>query len=81
MPTSRDSSATLRLGGARLTDVVRGAGTPTYVYDLDGMAAGARELAAAFDGAPHLVAYAVKANTAGAVVARRSPPRGAARTS
>jgi diaminopimelate decarboxylase len=43
-------------------------GTPAYVYDLDGMAERARELDAAFDGAPHLVAYAVKANTAGAVV-------------
>jgi diaminopimelate decarboxylase len=32
------------------------------------MAARARSLDAAFDGTPHLVAYAVKANTAGAVV-------------
>ncbi len=44
------------------------AGTPTYVYDLDGMAAEARALEAAFDGAPHLVAYALKANSAGPVV-------------
>lgn len=43
-------------------------GTPTYVYDLDGMAREARELEAAFEGAPHLVAYAVKANSAGPVV-------------
>lgn len=43
-------------------------GTPTYVYDLDAMAEEARELALAFDGAPHLVAYAVKANSAGPVV-------------
>jgi diaminopimelate decarboxylase len=43
-------------------------GTPSYVYDLDGMAREARELKAAFDGMPHLVAYAVKANSAGPVV-------------
>jgi diaminopimelate decarboxylase len=38
------------------------------VYDLDGMAARARSLAAAFEGTAHLVAYAVKANSAGPVV-------------
>lgn len=43
-------------------------GTPTYVYDLDGMAAEARELEAAFEGAPHLVAYAAKANSAGPIL-------------
>jgi diaminopimelate decarboxylase len=42
--------------------------TPAYVYDLDGMAAEARGIGEAFEGAPHLVAYAMKANTAGAVV-------------
>jgi diaminopimelate decarboxylase len=68
MPTSRDPSATLRLCGVSLSEVVRAVGTPTYVYDLDGMAAGARELTQAFEGHPHLVAYALKANTAGAVV-------------
>ncbi len=68
MPTSRDSSATLRLSGVRLSEVVRGTGTPTYVYDLDAMAAGARALSEAFEGRPHLIAYALKANTAGAVV-------------
>jgi diaminopimelate decarboxylase len=43
-------------------------GTPTYVYDLSAMAVEARELTAAFDTAPHLVAYAVKANSAGPVL-------------
>jgi diaminopimelate decarboxylase len=43
-------------------------GTPAYVYDLDGIAAEARALHAGFDGAPHVVAYAVKANTAGAII-------------
>jgi len=43
-------------------------GTPAYVYDLDAIVAGARRLQAAFDDAPHLVAYAVKANSAGPIV-------------
>ena len=43
-------------------------GTPSYVYDLGGIAAEARALTVAFDGAPHLVAYAVKANSAGPIV-------------
>jgi diaminopimelate decarboxylase len=68
MPVSRDSSGTLRIGGVSLPEVAREAGTPTYVYDLDAMAAEARALADGFDGSPHLIAYALKANTAGAVV-------------
>jgi diaminopimelate decarboxylase len=48
--------------------VVEAQGTPAYVYDLDGMAARARSLDAAFEGTAHLVAYAVKANSAGPVV-------------
>jgi len=58
----------LRLGGASLAELVGALGTPTYVYDVDAMAAEAREVVAAFDDAPHLVAYAVKANTAGCVI-------------
>ena len=45
-----------------------GTGTPFYAYDLGAMAQEARALRAAFEGGPHLVAYALKANTAGAVV-------------
>jgi diaminopimelate decarboxylase len=58
------------LGGVSLGEICGSgrAATPAYVYDLDAMAAEARALAAGFDGAPHLVAYAVKANTAGAIV-------------
>jgi diaminopimelate decarboxylase len=58
------------LGGAALAEILRSTevGTPAYVYDLDAIEAGARELAAGFGGAPHLVAYAVKANTAGPIV-------------
>ncbi len=68
MPLTRDSSGALHLGGFSLQHVIDEVGTPTYVYDLDGMADRARALDAAFDAAAHLVAYAVKANTAGAVV-------------
>jgi diaminopimelate decarboxylase len=68
MSISRDSSGTLRLAGVSLSEVAALTGTPAYVYDLGGMAAGARALREAFDGRAHLVAYALKANTAGAVV-------------
>jgi diaminopimelate decarboxylase len=66
----RDAQGSALLGGARLADLVRQAGVPTpaYVYDLDGLGAAARALEASFGGAPHLTAYAVKANSAGSVV-------------
>jgi diaminopimelate decarboxylase len=68
MPPTRDSSGTLRLSGVDLSELAGGLATPVYVYDLGAMAQGARALRAAFDGQKHLVAYALKANTAGAVV-------------
>ena len=73
MPASRDSNGLLRLGGVSLPELVRSlpaaqSATPAYVYDLDAMAGEVRALRGAFDGSPHLVAYAMKANTAGAVV-------------
>jgi diaminopimelate decarboxylase len=70
MPTTRSDVGNLLLGGLDLAAVVAetGAGTPSYVYDLDAIAAEARALALAFEGAPHLVAYAVKANSAGLVL-------------
>lgn len=71
---ARDPEGRATLGGV-LLDPLFAAGddggrcvTPAYVYDLDGMRQGARELIAAFGDHPHLVAYAVKANTAGPVV-------------
>ncbi len=67
-PLTRDRHGELLLGGARLSQVASEVGTPAYVYDLDAMTAGARALDQAFDGAPHVVAYALKANTAGPVV-------------
>jgi diaminopimelate decarboxylase len=68
MPLTRDASGALLLGGLTLQTVLLDAGTPSYVYDLDAMAQAARELDQAFGSSPHLICYAVKANTAGAVV-------------
>src|SRR5258708_34067575 len=68
MAVSRAPSGPLVRGGVRLAAVAAHAGTPTYAYDLDAIAAEARSMQAAFADAPHLVAYAVKANSAGAVV-------------
>ena len=45
-----------------------GAATPAYVYDLDAIEAEAAELEGAFEGKPHGVFYAVKANSAGSIV-------------
>ena len=57
------------MGGVCLAELFMAAEkTPAYVYDLDGIAAEARELKAAFDGHPHLIAYAVKANSAGPIL-------------
>lgn len=76
-PPTRRSDGVLTLGGVSLADIARDAtmGTPAYVYDLDAIADEARELRAGFDEtdagstrASHLVAYAVKANSAGPVV-------------
>ncbi|MBX3232697.1 MAG: diaminopimelate decarboxylase [Labilithrix sp.] len=68
--TRRDAQGVLTLGGVSLAGLGRyeGIGTPTYVYDLDGIAANAKALEAAFEGESHLVAYAVKANSAGPIV-------------
>lgn len=66
---TRDAQGAV-LGGVRLADLFQGGAieTPAYVYDLDAMEAEARELVAGFGARPHLVAYAVKANSAGPVV-------------
>jgi diaminopimelate decarboxylase len=66
----RDAQGAATLGGARLSELWMNAGqpSPAYFYDLDGMARTARELVAGFGGRRGLVAYAVKANTAGTVL-------------
>jgi diaminopimelate decarboxylase len=57
-------------GGVALDDIFRSgvAKTPAYVYDLDAITEGARALAEGFGEATHLIAYAVKANSAGPIV-------------
>ena len=66
----RDAQGGLRIGGASLAALLEQAacGTPAYVYDLDGMAEALADLVCGFGDAPHLVAYALKANSAGRVV-------------
>lgn len=66
----RDAQDHAVLGSARLSQLVRDAevGLPAYVYDVDGMTETLRSLRHAFGDAPHVVAYAVKANSAGTVV-------------
>jgi diaminopimelate decarboxylase len=66
---TRDNRGSV-LGGMALEDIFGSGevGTPAYVYDLDAIAAEARALVAGFGDARHLVAYAVKANTAGPIV-------------
>lgn len=75
---TRDARGRATMGGQLLedllafeSDAVRDGTkvhTPAYVYDLDAMARAAKELSEGFGSAPHLVAYAVKANTAGPIV-------------
>jgi len=70
MATKRDAAGRLCLGGVELERLAKdpAIATPTYVYDLEAIALEARELILAFEGEPHLVAYAVKANSAGPIV-------------
>ena len=59
----------LCVGGLPLDEVVAATGTPTYVYDLDAVAAAYRRVAAAFEPFGGRVLYAVKANANLAVLA------------
>ncbi len=68
MATSRDARGRLTLGGVVLDSLLGPYGTPLYVYDLGAIVAEARALQSAFGSASHLVAYAVKANSAGPIV-------------
>src|ERR1700742_299448 len=73
--STRDERGSV-LGGVALREICtptlqtsgRTIATPAYVYDLDAMEAEARALSAGFGATPHLVAYAVKANSAGPIV-------------
>jgi diaminopimelate decarboxylase len=67
---SRTAAGAAALSHAPLADLLTEAGvtTPAYVYDIGAIAAETERLVAAFDGAQGLVAYAVKANSAGSIV-------------
>ncbi len=67
---SRDAQGKALLAGAELGALVDAArtGTPAYVYDLDAIEAEGREMVAALEDPRHVVAYAVKANSAGSVI-------------
>jgi len=66
----RDAQDSAVLGSLRLSQVIREAEVelPAYVYDIDGMTETLRSLRYGFGDAAHLVAYAIKANSAGTVV-------------
>ncbi|EYF04650.1 diaminopimelate decarboxylase [Chondromyces apiculatus] len=77
MPLTRNERGAALVGGVLLEDLFEPPPggheaarfkTPAYVYDLDGLAASARDLAAGFGAAPHLVAYAMKACSGGPIL-------------
>ncbi|HEX4341691.1 MAG TPA: diaminopimelate decarboxylase [Polyangiaceae bacterium] len=67
---SRNAQGKAVLAGAELGALVdaAGTGTPAYVYDLDAIEHEARDMVTALDDPRHVVAYAVKANSAGSIV-------------
>jgi diaminopimelate decarboxylase len=56
------------LSTVRLQDIAAAVGTPCYVYDADRIRAAYATLDEAFDGYPHAIHYALKANSALAIV-------------
>jgi diaminopimelate decarboxylase len=58
----------LWLDGARLADVAAEFGTPLYVYSRNAMVAAATAYQRALSGRPHLLCYAMKANSSLAVI-------------
>lgn len=69
---SRDDEGNACLGGSQVAELMASAGlpTPAYLYDLDGIERAARDLVLALNDERHLVAYAIKANSAASVVRR-----------
>jgi len=66
----RNAQGRACLGEAPLSELLSQSGleTPAYFYDLDAIAHEARALIAGYGNARHVIAYAVKANSAGSVV-------------
>jgi diaminopimelate decarboxylase len=56
------------IGGVALAEIAAQVGSPTYVYDADGIRRRQRELVLAIGGAPAQVCFAMKANSAQAVL-------------
>lgn len=56
------------VGAARLAEIAAAVGTPCYVYDAGAIRDAYGTLDGAFDGYPHAIHYALKANSALAVV-------------
>ena len=64
--TTPSTSPDTRL--AQISDIAASAGTPSYVYDAAAIRAAYATLDRAFDGYPHAIHYALKANSALAIV-------------
>jgi diaminopimelate decarboxylase len=66
----RDEDGRARLGDTLIEELLQqaGCGTPAYLYDIDAIRTSARALRESFGQAPHLVAYAVKANSSGSIL-------------
>jgi len=67
---SRNEAGHATLGGTSLSELISTAdvGTPAYFYDLSAMKKRVKKMRSAFGNAPHLIAYAIKANSAGSIV-------------
>ena len=67
---SRNVKGQACLSGTSLVELIAAArtGTPAYVYDVDAVAESTRRLVASMGDSRHIVAYALKANSAGTVV-------------
>jgi diaminopimelate decarboxylase len=63
MPPLRRVNGRLLFDGLSLDDLAETFGTPAYVYSADTIARNFLALKAAFGSAPHLICYAVKANS------------------
>ncbi|MCU0966849.1 MAG: diaminopimelate decarboxylase, partial [Burkholderiaceae bacterium] len=67
-PFLERDGALLRLEGHALADLARRFGTPLYVYSRRAMLAALQAYQQALRGRPHLVCYAMKANSSLAVL-------------
>ncbi len=65
---ARDAGGELRLEGHALADLARRFGTPLYVYSRNAMRSAVAAYQAALKGRPHLICYAMKANSSLAVL-------------